>query len=77
MPILTSAACKAIVMAVGVNHHAASYLNVFDRGCGIAFDELGFAVELHGLGRPIAGLYRNESVRLIAVTVPITCSMPP
>jgi hypothetical protein len=49
-------------MAVGVDHDPASYLNVFDGGCGIAFNELGFAVKLHGFGRPVAGLYGNRVV---------------
>src|SRR6185295_17951417 len=51
---------QSVVMAVSVNYHAASYLNVLDRGRGVTLDELGFSIKLHGLDRAIAGLYRNR-----------------
>ena len=53
---------KRSVAVVRVNHDPVSRLNVFDGGCGIALDELGFAVELYCLGHSLAGFNRDRVI---------------
>ena len=53
---------QRLLILVGMNCNPASHLHVLDRGRRIALDELGFAIELHRPGRPVAGLHRERMV---------------